>query len=89
MHLDTIKTLHTTINSKVMSLKKNVLLLTFFLSCQFIFSQQVVSHEVKAGDTLYSLSKKYNVSVQSIQKMNNLNSETIKAGQVLRIPTNK
>ena len=72
-----------------MSLKKNVLLLTFFLSCQFIFSQQVVSHEVKAGDTLYSLSKKYNVSVQSIQKMNNLNSETIKAGQVLRIPTNK
>jgi LysM repeat protein len=43
-------------------------------------------HTVAAGDTLYSLSKRYGVSVQAIQQANGLTSENIQVGQVLTIP---
>ena len=41
---------------------------------------------VQKGDTLYSLAKKYNVSVEQIQGVNNLSSEMIKVGQTLEVP---
>ena len=44
-----------------------------------------ISHKVIKGDTLYSLSKRYGVSVEAIQKQNNLNGNDIKLGQVLII----
>ncbi len=43
-------------------------------------------HTVVAGDTLYSLSKRYGVSVAAIQQANNLATENIQVGQVLTIP---
>ncbi|MGF1555601.1 glucosaminidase domain-containing protein [Paucihalobacter sp.] len=42
-------------------------------------------HTVKAGDTLYSLSKKYNTSVESIQQLNGLTSTSLSVGQILKI----
>ncbi len=45
------------------------------------------SHEVKAGDSLWALSKRYGVSVEAIQKANGLTSEKIRQGQKLRIPS--
>ena len=41
---------------------------------------------VQKGDTLYSLAKKYNVSAEQIQGVNNLSSEMIKVGQTLEVP---
>lgn len=43
------------------------------------------THVVKKGDTLYSLSKQYNTSVEDIKKMNGLNGNTISIGQILSI----
>ena len=43
-------------------------------------------HVVKRGDTLFSLSRKYNVTLYSIRRENGLDSYTIRVGQVLRIP---
>ncbi len=43
-------------------------------------------HEVKAGETLYSLSRKYGVTIADIQKANPGLKETILAGQTLVIP---
>lgn len=40
-------------------------------------------HHVKAGETLYSLSRQYNVSRQDIRKWNNLTDDNIKLGQDL------
>jgi len=40
-------------------------------------------HEVKPGDTLFSISKKYNLSVSDIKILNNLNGEGISTGQLL------
>ncbi|MCB7482448.1 glucosaminidase domain-containing protein [Christiangramia sediminis] len=43
------------------------------------------THVVKKGDTLYSLSKQYNTSVEEIKKINGLNGNTISIGQILSI----
>src|SRR5690606_11525191 len=40
-------------------------------------------HEVRAGDTLFSISKKYNLSVSDIKVLNNLNGDGISLGQLL------
>lgn len=42
-------------------------------------------HKVVKGDTLYGLSKKYNVSVAEIKKWNNLASNALSIGQELEI----
>ncbi len=67
-------------------IKRILLCLLLCISTQFSFGQNI-SHEVKAGDTLYSLGKKYNVSTQSIMDANGLTSQSIRAGQTLIIPT--
>lgn len=46
-----------------------------------------ITYKVKAGDTLYSIARKYKVSVTSLAKANNItNYNLIKVGQVLVIP---
>lgn len=40
---------------------------------------------VKSGDTLYSIAKKYNTSIDNIKKLNNLSSNNLSIGQVLKI----
>ena len=44
-------------------------------------------YTVRAGDTLWSLSQKYNLSVKQLQQTNGLNGTTIYVGQKLTIPT--
>ena len=43
-------------------------------------------HIVAKGDTLYSLSKRYNTTVDAIKSMNRLSSNTLAIGQELKIP---
>lgn len=45
-------------------------------------------HTVQPKETLYSISKKYNVGVEDIKKWNKLDTNDIKIGQQLRINTN-
>lgn len=50
---------------------------------------QQASHdiEVKRGDTLYSLSRRYDTPVEQIRAANNMRGNRLSIGQVLRIPT--
>lgn len=43
------------------------------------------TYTVQRGDTLYSIAKKYGVSVSSIQQLNSLKSTSLSIGQVLKI----
>lgn len=42
-------------------------------------------HTVTAGDTLYSLSRKYDISVKELKALNSIESDTVFVGQVLFI----
>ena len=44
------------------------------------------AHAVKKGDTLYSIAKKYGVSVEQIAKANNIKDNKIAIGAILTIP---
>jgi flagellum-specific peptidoglycan hydrolase FlgJ len=43
------------------------------------------SHQVVKGDTLYSISKRYNISIDDIKKKNNISDNSISIGQILQI----
>ena len=46
---------------------------------------QNTTHQVKAGDTLFGIAEKYNVSVQQVKSWNNLSSSALSVGQQLVI----
>ena len=47
------------------------------------------NYEVKSGDSLYAIAKKFNISINDIIDLNNLTSNTLSIGQVLKIPTSE
>ena len=71
---------------EVVRKKYAAVFILLFLSCLIpIFSDS--SYIVKKGDTLYSISKKYQLTVAELRTANNLTeSDVLKAGQKLVIP---
>lgn len=65
--------------------KKLILLLSLIFVSSFIYSQ--TKHTVVKGETYYSISKKYGISVDELCSANKLNtSDVLKVGQILNIP---
>ncbi|KMJ52181.1 peptidoglycan N-acetylmuramoylhydrolase [Vogesella sp. EB] len=46
---------------------------------------RVENHVVANGDTLYNISRRYNMSVAELKSLNTLNSDAVKLGQNLRV----
>ena len=46
-----------------------------------------LSYVVKSGDTLYAIASRYGTTVDAIKSLNNLTSNTLSVGQVLKIPS--
>lgn len=46
------------------------------------------TYTVKSGDTLYSIARDYNTTVNELMSLNNLTTSVLSLGQVLRIPSN-
>ncbi len=44
-----------------------------------------LSHTVASGETLYRIARNYNVSVQELKRWNQLNSDAIRAGMLLKV----
>ena len=68
-----------------------VVLCTVLMGSVFYFGNEKAAAEdiyikIKKGDTLYSISKKYNISVEDLKEYNQLTSNKIIAGQELMIP---
>ena len=53
---------------------------------KFIFSKK--AHLIVKGDSLSRISRKYNVSIKAIKKVNNLKSDVIILGKKLKLPKN-
>ena len=44
---------------------------------------------VKKGDSLYSIANKYNTTVEELKRINNLTSNILSIGQILKLPSDK
>lgn len=70
-------------------MKRRIIVFTglFVLALLFGYNSNVFAthYKVKNGDTLSSISKKFNVSVNEIKRANNLQKASIKTNQVLKI----
>ena len=45
------------------------------------------TYTVKNGDSLWSIAQKYNTSVAALKRVNNLTTNALRVGQVLKLPT--
>ena len=61
-------------------LLKFVLLLILF-SFNNVLSQIEKTHVIEKGETLYSLSKKFDITIQKLKELNNLDDNTLSVGQ--------
>ena len=48
-------------------------------------NDNIITYTVQKGDSLYSISRKFNTSVDQIMKLNNLSSNLLSIGQILKI----
>jgi len=61
------------------------LLMIICIGTASVFAQQKVTHTVKDDDTLFSISKKYGVSITEIKEWNQIEGNTISLGQQLTL----
>jgi len=54
-------------------------------STQEAVLQDTLTHTVRQGDTLYSISRRYDVSIEQIRRLNGLEDNAISIGQVLKL----
>lgn len=54
-----------------------------------VTNENYLNYSVIKGDSLYSIAKKYNTSVDEIKRINNLTSNSLSIGQNLKIPINE
>lgn len=64
--------------------------LAFFLCTMSVFSQEsTIKHTIVKGETISSIAQKYNVSIESIYKLNPKAKKTLQLNQVLQIPNSE
>lgn len=51
----------------------------------FVAPADAATHTVQKGDTLYSIAKKYDLTVDKLKSLNNLQTNNIKVNQVLNV----
>ena len=52
-----------------------------------VFSKQIKTHQIERGDTLSSIARRYDTTLQQLKGFNMLRSESLEVGQVIRIPS--
>ena len=78
--VDKIKELNSIIGD-ILTIGTNLLIPTTSLS-------DIIIHKVVSGDSLWSLANKYNTTIDSIKKLNNLVSDLINVGDELQVKRN-
>ena len=82
------KKFNTTVNElkNLNNLTSDLLSIGQILNIVKISVPEISSYTVLKGDTLYSIAKKFNTTVDKILNLNNLSSNLLSIGQILKIP---
>ena len=73
---------------KANNLTSNILSIGQVLKIPTVLETETgITYTVKSGDSLYSIAREYNTTVDAIKSLNNLSSILLSIGQVLKIPT--
>lgn len=72
---------------KLNNLTSNTLQIGQILNIPTRKQEDFISYVVQRNDTLYSIASQYNTTVNEIKQLNNLTSNLLQIGQVLKIPT--
>jgi LysM repeat protein len=48
-------------------------------------TKKIIKHKVKSGESLYSIAEDYNISIEDLKKLNNIETSNIQPGQKLKI----
>ena len=90
-HIDAIANKYnTTVDAlkKANNLTSNILSIGQVLKIPTVLETETgITYTVKSGDSLYSIARKYNTTVDAIKSLNNLSSNLLSIGQALKIPT--
>ena len=70
---------------KLNNLSSNLLNIGQILKIPTTSTNDYINYTVVSGDSLYSIAKKYNTTVNEIKILNNLDSNLLSIGQVLKI----
>ncbi len=71
----------------IMVLNRKLLFITFIFVSLFLFGEDLIV-TVEKGDTLYQISREYNVSLSSLLSYNDIGSaDSLRIGQKIRIPS--
>jgi membrane-bound lytic murein transglycosylase D len=93
--LNKLKELNQHIKKNILPSKKNLYtiyipyskLSRYNLYKNDLYKIKLENYQIKAGDTLSQIAKKYGINYKTIKKQNKLKSNKIKIGQFLMIPT--
>lgn len=91
---DTLYSIAKKLNITVDAIKKANNLTSDILSIGQILTipttnEEYITYTVKKGDTLYSIARNYNISVNELMNLNNLSTSLLTPGQTLLIPKEK
>lgn len=75
------------LKSTILSIGQIIYIPETYVPAEELVLPDFINYTVKRGDTLYSIAKNYDVSVDTIIKDNSLVSNTLSVGQVLKIRT--
>lgn len=72
---------------KTMSKRNSFFIITFFLFLLPAYASNFLEHQVKDGENLFRISRRYNISLEELCRINNLKQDSvIKEGTVLKVP---
>lgn len=71
---------------RINNLSSNILQIGQVLTIPTTSNNNYIEYIVKSGDSLWKIANTYNTTVNEIRQLNNLTSNTLQIGQVLRIP---
>ncbi len=71
---------------KITDLRKDTCAVSDAVEDQLFSNDSIIEYEVQSGETMYSISKRFMVSIQVLLARNNLSTVALQPGQVITIP---